>query len=84
VAALTPYRRHGPGDATVMPTRLASIHRPLTFRWDGKEADSVDWIEELVGISPDGGNGLTEGLIFLSLAIALAAAIVWRLRRYRA
>jgi hypothetical protein len=32
----------------------------------------LDWIEKLVGISPDGGSGLTEFLIGLTLFLGLA------------
>jgi hypothetical protein len=32
----------------------------------------LDWIEKLVGISPDGGSGLTEFLIGLTLVFGLA------------
>jgi hypothetical protein len=53
----------------------------------------LDWIEKLFGISPDGGSGLTEFLIGLTLAFGLAVlflaadlfglrtALVRRLRR---
>jgi hypothetical protein len=44
----------------------------------------MDWLEQLTGLSPDGGSGLYEAALalFLALSIALAAA-VW-LRRAKA
>ena len=39
----------------------------------------MDWIERLFGISPDGGNGLTELLIILALFAVVILAI--RLKR---
>jgi hypothetical protein len=43
----------------------------------------VDWIEKLLGISPDGGSGLTE-LVLLAALVCLIAGIVLRSRAVRA
>ena len=32
----------------------------------------MDWIEQIFGFSPDGGNGSTEALIVVACTIALA------------
>jgi len=37
----------------------------------------VDWIERLLGISPDGGSGLTE-LVLLAALVCLIAGVVLR------
>ena len=42
----------------------------------------MDWIEQLFGISPDGGNGVTEAVILL--AIAVVPVITWLIWRRRA
>ena len=39
----------------------------------------MDWIEELIGISPDGGNGLTE-LVLIAALVCLIAGMVLRRR----
>ena len=39
----------------------------------------MDWIERVLGISPDGGNGLTE-LVLLAAIVCLVAGIVLRAR----
>jgi hypothetical protein len=39
----------------------------------------VDWIERLIGISPDGGNGSTE-LVLLAALVCLIASILLRRR----
>jgi hypothetical protein len=39
----------------------------------------VDWIEKLIGISPDGGNGLTE-LVLIAALVCLVAGLVLRRR----
>ena len=36
------------------------------------------WIERLLGVSPDGGDGTSETAIVLAIAIVLAAAIATR------
>jgi hypothetical protein len=35
----------------------------------------MDWIEKLLGMSPDGGDGTAETAIILAFAIVLAAVI---------
>ena len=42
----------------------------------------MDWIEELFGLSPDAGTGLTEMLIALAVILALVA-IAWRVAERR-
>lgn len=37
----------------------------------------MDWIERLLGLSPDGGDGSTEMLWLLALVIVVLAA-AWR------
>jgi len=44
----------------------------------------MDWIEQLLGLSPDGGDGSVEALIVFAFTLVLAIT-VWRgrgLRRY--
>ncbi len=41
----------------------------------------MDWIEDLFGISPDGGNGMTE-LVVLAVSL-IAAGLLWKVRRRR-
>lgn len=50
-----------------------------------KEA-SVDWIEKVFHVSPDGGNGFVELAIYLALFAVVAAAVsgVRSARRWRA
>jgi hypothetical protein len=43
----------------------------------------VDWIEKLIGISPDGGTGLAE-LVLLAALVCLIAGITLRGRGARA
>lgn len=38
----------------------------------------MDWIERAFGISPDGGNGMTELAILLVTVVALAVVLAWR------
>jgi hypothetical protein len=40
------------------------------------EEATVDWIEQIFGFSPDGGDGSTEALIVVACTIALATLIV--------
>ncbi len=37
----------------------------------------MDWIEQLLGVSPDGGNGATERMCLVVLAVVVAA-LAWR------
>jgi len=43
----------------------------------------MDWVERLTGISPDGGNGVTELMLMLALALTFAAVLAVILRRRR-
>jgi hypothetical protein len=38
---------------------------------------TMDWIEQIFGLSPDGGDGSTE-MLYLIAAVAVAAAIFGR------
>jgi MYXO-CTERM domain-containing protein len=43
----------------------------------------MDWIEQLLGVSPDGGSGALE-LVYLGVAAFAVGAIVrWRVTRRR-
>jgi hypothetical protein len=43
----------------------------------------MSFIEQLFGLSPDGGNGSLEAALVLGAAAALAAVALWRLARAR-
>jgi hypothetical protein len=43
----------------------------------------MDWIEQIFGLNPDGGDGSTEILVVLACTIVLAAVIVARIPRLR-
>jgi hypothetical protein len=38
----------------------------------------MDWIEKLFGVSPDGGDGSAELMIFAAIAIVLAGILAVR------
>ena len=44
----------------------------------------LDWIEELFGLSPDGGSGATEMLIATAIVLAVVAIGVGFAQRRRA
>ena len=44
----------------------------------------MDFIERLFGLSPDNGNGSTEILWLVVLAIVIAAAVYFRVQRRKA
>lgn len=44
----------------------------------------MDFIEQLFGLSPDGGDGSTEMLWLAVLAIGLAVVVYFRVQRQRA
>jgi hypothetical protein len=44
----------------------------------------MDWIEELFGLSPDSGTGVTETLIALAVVLALIAIALRVVERRRA
>jgi hypothetical protein len=41
-----------------------------------KEEVRMDWIEQIFGFSPDGGDGSTEALIVVACTVALVTLIV--------
>jgi hypothetical protein len=48
-----------------------------------KEEGEMDWIERLFGISPDGGDGSAEIMIFAAVAIVLAGVLAARVPSVR-
>jgi hypothetical protein len=44
----------------------------------------MNWLETVFGLSPDGGNGTTEMLIAVSIALGLAMALAGRTHLARA
>jgi hypothetical protein len=44
----------------------------------------MDFIEQLFGLSPDNGDGSTEILWLLVLAVVIAAFVYFRIQRRRA
>ena len=43
----------------------------------------MDWIEQLFGVSPDGGSGALEALYIAVVAFGLVAGARWRVLRRR-
>ena len=43
----------------------------------------MDFIERLFGLSPDNGDGSTEIMWLVALAVVIGAAVYWRMRRRR-
>lgn len=42
----------------------------------------MHWLEAVLGVSPDGGNGMAELTLGLALAAVVASGLaVWRVRR---
>jgi hypothetical protein len=48
-----------------------------------REEVSMDFIERIFGIAPDGGSGALELMLFLIPIVILAAAWAWRMRSTR-
>jgi len=44
----------------------------------------MDFIERLFGLSPDNGDGSTEIMWLVALAVVIAAVVYWRRQRRRA
>jgi hypothetical protein len=44
----------------------------------------MNWLETVFGLSPDGGNGTTEFLVMVAIALALATILAGRTRAVRA
>jgi hypothetical protein len=61
---------------------LALILETERHRYSGK-GGIVDFIEKIFGISPDGGSGLFELLLFLVPIVGILALREWRRRRLR-
>jgi hypothetical protein len=43
----------------------------------------MDWIEQLFGLSPDGGDGTTEAMIVAAVGVAVAIVIYARVPKVR-
>ena len=43
----------------------------------------MDFIERLFGLSPDNGDGSTEIMWLVALAVVIAAVVYWRRQRRR-
>lgn len=43
----------------------------------------MDWIEQLLGVSPDGGNGTLELVYYLVIAFGVVALVRWRVLKRR-
>jgi len=43
----------------------------------------MDWIEQLLGVSPDGGSGALEAVYLVVLAFGVMAMVRWRRVRRR-
>jgi hypothetical protein len=41
----------------------------------------MDWIEQLLGVSPDGGSGALEFIYLAVAAFAIGVVVRWRVRR---
>lgn len=43
----------------------------------------MDWIEQLLGVSPDGGSGALEAVYYVVLAFGVGVFVRWRVMRRR-
>jgi hypothetical protein len=43
----------------------------------------MDWIEQLLGVSPDGGSGALEAVYLVVFAFAVGVLVRWRVIRRR-
>lgn len=43
----------------------------------------MDWIEQLLGVSPDGGSGALEAVYLVVFAFAVGVLVRWRVMRRR-
>jgi hypothetical protein len=43
----------------------------------------MDWIEQLLGVSPDGGSGALELVYYAVFAFAIVVLVRWRVMRRR-
>jgi hypothetical protein len=43
----------------------------------------MDWIEQIFGVSPDGGDGSTEALIVFACSTIVLMIVLWRVPRLR-
>lgn len=47
------------------------------------QEDGMDFIEKLFGVSPDGGSGLFEAILFVIPVIGIISLWAWRYRGKR-
>jgi ABC-type sugar transport system permease subunit len=52
------------------------------FERKSREVRIMDFIERIFGVSPDGGNGATEALIFMGITLVIVF-LAWRRRSAR-
>lgn len=43
----------------------------------------MDWIEQLLGVSPDGGSGALEAGYYVAIAFGIGVLVRWRVMRRR-
>ncbi|TPQ41826.1 hypothetical protein C2U70_02300 [Bradyrhizobium guangdongense] len=53
------------------------MRKPIRREW------TMDWIEQLLGFSPDGGDGTAEAMIVFAACVVVAVAIFARVPRAR-
>jgi hypothetical protein len=63
--------------------RVQALAAGLTFVLGMLTALVPDWIEEIFGVDPDGGNGSTEVLLVAACLVATVAFAVLATRSYR-
>jgi hypothetical protein len=68
---------------SVFGPRLASNVAFSSIASTSWKGNIVDFIERIFGISPDGGSGLFEVLLFLIPIVGILAIRAWRKRRLR-
>lgn len=58
-------------------------HRTPLLRQRGEMEVAMDWIEQLLHVSPDGGSGALEAVFVAVAAFVIAGVARWRLLRRR-
>jgi hypothetical protein len=71
----TPGGRHSHAKGKGIPFTKLILEREGKF--------VMDWIEQLFGISPDGGDGTTEGLIVTACCIVVLVLLIVRFPKIR-